>query len=71
MSPLIVSVSLGERLGDLKNNINLDFATFKTSILLASQNKILEMSQLVAYSNSVFYSVFRSFRELKPIYVEQ
>ena len=52
MSPLIVNVSLGERLGDLKNNISLDFATFKTSILLTSQDEILEISQLVAYSNS-------------------
>ena len=52
MSPLIVNVSLGERLGDLKNNISLDFATFKTSILLTSQDEILEISQLIAYSNS-------------------
>ena len=45
-------ISLGERLGDLKNNISLDFATFKTSILLTSQDEILEISQLIAYSNS-------------------
>ena len=52
ISLLIVNISLGERLGDLKNNISLDFATFKTSILLTSQDEILEISQLIAYSNS-------------------
>ena len=40
------------RLGDLKNNISLNFATFKTSILLTIQDEVLEISQLIAYSNS-------------------
>ena len=52
ISPLIVNLSLGGCLGDLKNNISLDFAAFKTSILLTSQDEILEISQLIAYSNS-------------------
>ena len=52
ISPLIVNVSLGGHLGDLKNNISLDFATFKTSILLTSQDEILEISQLIAFYNS-------------------
>ena len=60
MSPLIVNVSLGECLGDLKNNISLDFATFKTSILLTSQDEILEISQLIAFSNSAtLFSVLK------------
>ena len=49
---MIVNVSLGGPLGDLKNNISLDFATFKTSILQTSQDEILELSKLIAYSNS-------------------